>query len=148
MKIVINGCFDLLHKGHKKLINTALKYSDSGKVLLLMNSDKSIAALKGDRRPLEHISLRSENIQKVIDDYQRKTMEYPRLSVRIFDTEKELAEIIDEFEPDMIIKGDDRPDVREIIGYGKWPILFIPTVRDKKGKKISTTEIAKERGLL
>jgi len=148
MKIIINGCFDLLHKGHVRLINTALKYSDNGKVLVLLNSDDSIKALKGDRRPLEHITTRSEAIHKVFHRFQRTQMEYPNMIVRIFNTEKELADIIDEFEPDIIIKGDDRPDVRTIVGYGKWPIMFIPTVTGQDGNKISSTDIAKERGLL
>jgi len=147
MKIIINGCFDLLHRGHVHLINTALKYSDNGKVLLLLNSDESIKALKGDRRPLEHVTIRAEAIEKAFTQWCHKTLEYPQLTVQVFNNEEELNKAIDRFEPDIIMKGDDRPDVRDIVGYGRWPIMFIPVVRAKHGGKISSTEIARKRGL-
>jgi D-beta-D-heptose 7-phosphate kinase/D-beta-D-heptose 1-phosphate adenosyltransferase len=147
LKVIINGCFDLLHEGHARLINSALKYSEEGRVLILLNSNRSIEELKGNGRPFDDVTIRGEAIRKVIDSYQRRTKLYPNFKVRIFDSENELTEIMDDFEPDMVIKGDDRPDVRTIIGYRKWPILIIPTLFDEDGDKISTTKKAKERGL-
>lgn len=148
MKVVINGCFDLLHQGHVRLIKMALKYSEEGRVLILVNSNESVERLKGQGRPFDDITIRGENIRKVIDHYQVTRKLYPNFKVRIFNTEKELEEIIDDFKPCMIIKGDDRPDVRDIVGYGKWPILFIPTVKDEDGDKVSTTKKAREKGLI
>jgi D-beta-D-heptose 7-phosphate kinase/D-beta-D-heptose 1-phosphate adenosyltransferase len=148
LKVIINGCFDLLHAGHIRLINLALKYSEEGKVLILVNSDESIKELKGEDRPFDDIETRGENIRKVIDSYQIKTKLYPNFKVRIFHSEKELEDIIKDFKPDMVIKGDDRPDVRNIIGYKICPILIIPTLYDKDGDKISTTKKAKEKGLI
>ena len=50
-KIVFtNGCFDLLHTGHVKYLETAKSFGD---VLIIgLNSDRSVAALKGEGRPI------------------------------------------------------------------------------------------------
>lgn len=53
-KIVFtNGCFDILHKGHIALLNQA---REAGDVLIVgVNSDKSIRALKGEGRPINNL---------------------------------------------------------------------------------------------
>jgi len=50
-KIVFtNGCFDLLHEGHVRYLETAKSFGD---VLILgLNSDRSVHSLKGDGRPI------------------------------------------------------------------------------------------------
>ena len=50
-KIVFtNGCFDLLHAGHVRYLETAKSFGD---VLILgLNSDRSVTALKGEGRPI------------------------------------------------------------------------------------------------
>ena len=48
--IFTNGCFDILHAGHVRYLETAKSYGD---VLILgLNSDKSVTALKGKGRPI------------------------------------------------------------------------------------------------
>ena len=48
--VVLTGCFDIVHRGH---INSLLKAKEQGDVLIvLMNSDKSVRAYKGKRRPI------------------------------------------------------------------------------------------------
>ena len=47
---VTNGCFDLLHRGHAGYLFDASQYADE--LLVLLNSDASVSALKGDTRPL------------------------------------------------------------------------------------------------
>ncbi len=48
--IFTNGCFDILHAGHVRYLETAKSYGD---VLILgLNSDRSVTALKGDGRPI------------------------------------------------------------------------------------------------
>jgi cytidyltransferase-like protein len=46
---ITNGCFDIIHSGHLHLFSTAKKKCD--KLVLLINSDKSVKGLKGNRRP-------------------------------------------------------------------------------------------------
>ena len=48
--IFTNGCFDILHAGHVRYLETAKSYGD---VLILgLNSDRSVNALKGEGRPI------------------------------------------------------------------------------------------------
>ena len=48
--VFTNGCFDLLHTGHVKYLETAKSFGD---VLIIgLNSDRSVTALKGEGRPI------------------------------------------------------------------------------------------------
>ncbi|MBA3696795.1 MAG: D-glycero-beta-D-manno-heptose-7-phosphate kinase, partial [Methylotenera sp.] len=52
-KIVFtNGCFDLLHAGHVTYLEAAKKTGD--KLILGLNTDRSVSALKGPTRPVVH----------------------------------------------------------------------------------------------
>ncbi len=58
---VINGCFDMLHLGHINLIQQAVRHeSKRGYVFLVMllNSDASVARLKGPNRPIVPLAAR------------------------------------------------------------------------------------------
>ena len=48
--VVTNGCFDLMHRGHASYLIEAAKLGDE--LLVLINSDASVRALKGPSRPL------------------------------------------------------------------------------------------------
>ena len=48
--IFTNGCFDILHAGHVRYLGAAKNFGD---VLILgLNSDRSVASLKGEGRPI------------------------------------------------------------------------------------------------
>ena len=50
-KIVFtNGCFDLLHAGHVRYLETAKSFGDM--LILGLNSDRSVTVLKGEGRPI------------------------------------------------------------------------------------------------
>ena len=50
-KIVFtNGCFDLLHAGHVRYLETAKSFGDM--LILGLNSDRSVTTLKGEGRPI------------------------------------------------------------------------------------------------
>jgi D-beta-D-heptose 7-phosphate kinase / D-beta-D-heptose 1-phosphate adenosyltransferase len=52
-KIVFtNGCFDLLHTGHIQYLETAKSYGDI--LIIGLNSDRSVKALKGQKRPINN----------------------------------------------------------------------------------------------
>jgi D-beta-D-heptose 7-phosphate kinase/D-beta-D-heptose 1-phosphate adenosyltransferase len=138
MKIVLNGCFDLFHTGHQYLLELALKWSNYGEVLVLINSDDSVRALKGHSRPIENSTQRTAHILEAEAAWSIKNMCYPQVEVKVFDTDTDLKQAIDEFKPDMIIKGSDWPDVREIVGSDRWPVCIVPRLHDKDGD-ISTT---------
>lgn len=48
--VVTNGCFDLLHRGHAEYLSRARKCGDV--LLIAINSDESVRAIKGKSRPI------------------------------------------------------------------------------------------------
>lgn len=56
--VFTNGCFDLLHAGHVRLLSAARRLGD---VLVVgLNSDASVRRLKGDGRPVQPLRDRAE----------------------------------------------------------------------------------------
>jgi D-beta-D-heptose 7-phosphate kinase/D-beta-D-heptose 1-phosphate adenosyltransferase len=93
-KIVFtNGCFDILHRGHMELLQFCSTY---GKVIVGLNSDRSIKALKGASRPIYKQVDRKYLLMscKYVDD------------VIIFD-EDTPHNLIKKIKPDIIVKGGD-----------------------------------------
>ena len=106
LKIVFtNGCFDLLHTGHIDLLKKASEFGD--KLIVGLNSDSSVKKLKGNNRPIENESVRSNNLlDKVFVD-----------DVIIFNEltpKKLIAQII----PDVLVKGGDYKK-KDIVGYSE-----------------------------
>ena len=53
LKVVFtNGCFDILHRGHVEYLADAKACGD--KLILALNSDRSVRELKGDSRPIQN----------------------------------------------------------------------------------------------
>jgi rfaE bifunctional protein nucleotidyltransferase chain/domain len=95
MKIIFtNGCFDILHRGHIDL----LRYCKSlgGKVIVGLNSDKSVKKLKGDQRPINSQEDRKFLLESI--KYVDK--------VFIFSNNTPY-ELIKKIKPDIIVKGGD-----------------------------------------
>src|SRR5436190_17764645 len=53
-----NGCFDLLHVGHVRYLRAAAREAD--RLIVAVNDDRSVAALKGKGRPILAASDRAE----------------------------------------------------------------------------------------
>jgi D-beta-D-heptose 7-phosphate kinase / D-beta-D-heptose 1-phosphate adenosyltransferase len=94
-KIVFtNGCFDILHIGHIKYLEKSKSFGDI--LILGLNSDDSIRALKGDNRPINSQSDRSYILAALeVVDY-----------LVIFD-DKTPIDLIKLIEPDILVKGGD-----------------------------------------
>ena len=95
-KVVVftNGCFDLLHPGHVALFEAARAQGD---VLVVgLNSDRSVRALKGEGRPLVPVQERAETLA-ALEAVDR---------VVVYDEETPLA-LISALEPDVLVKGAD-----------------------------------------
>lgn len=56
--VFTNGCFDIVHSGHLKLLNYCRNQGDI--VIVGLNSDQSVKNLKGNSRPINTASERSE----------------------------------------------------------------------------------------
>ena len=128
MKIVMtNGCFDILHAGHIHLLKSAKNLGDF--LIVAINSDKSVKALKGKKRPINNLSARIEML---------KALSYVDLVI-VF-KEKTPLKIIKMICPDILVKGGDYK-IKDIIGasYIKANNGKVTTIKLKKG--FSTTNI-------
>ena len=102
-KIVFtNGCFDIIHPGHIDLLERARKLGT--KLIVGINSDQSVKAIKGAERPFL-----SQNERQAILEGLKAVDE-----VRIFD-ENTPEKLIKEIKPDVLVKGGDWK-IEEIIG--------------------------------
>ncbi|MEZ5346121.1 MAG: D-glycero-beta-D-manno-heptose 1-phosphate adenylyltransferase [Pyrinomonadaceae bacterium] len=102
-KIVFtNGCFDIIHAGHVAFLEEARALGT--KLIVGINSDRSVRAIKGPARP-------------VVGEIDRCAVLLALHSVdevRIFDDQTPEA-LIREISPDILVKGGDW-DVSEIVG--------------------------------
>ena len=89
-----NGCFDLLHVGHIRYLHAAKELG--GRLIVAVNADASVRALKGDGRPLIPAEERAE-ILAALEDVD---------AVVIF-PEKDVRALIREVRPDVQAKGTD-----------------------------------------
>ena len=100
--IFTNGCFDLLHAGHVRYLETAKSFGD---VLILgLNSDRSVTALKGEGRPV-NIQLDRAYILAALE-----AVDY----VVVFD-EDTPYDLIKAIKPHILVKGGDY-EGKDVIG--------------------------------
>ena len=95
MKVWINGCFDVLHYGHFRLINYARSYG--GELIIGIDSDRRVKESKGDERPIHTAEQRKYNLLQLLGVSD----------VWVFDTDEELDELIKNYQPDLFVIGDD-----------------------------------------
>lgn len=101
--VFTNGCFDLLHRGHVDYLAHAAAAGD--KLIVGLNTDASVSAIKGPNRP--------------INDEQSRAFVLAALgfvSAVTFFSEPTPLELIRALQPDILVKGADyKPE--EIVGY-------------------------------
>ena len=101
--VFTNGCFDLLHKGHRDLIKQSFSFGDI--LIVGLNSDESVKRLKGEDRPMQNEVERKNALLNT--GYVNE--------VYIFDDDTPL-ELINLIKPDILVKGGDYTP-NEIVGY-------------------------------
>ena len=112
--VFTNGVFDLLHPGHIRYLRAA---RDQGDFLIVgLNSDRSVQAIKGPSRPITPEHERAEILAalRVVD------------AVAIFD-EDTPAEIIRSVQPGVLVKGAD---------WGESEIVGRDTVETRGGRVV------------
>ncbi|HYN55089.1 MAG TPA: D-glycero-beta-D-manno-heptose-7-phosphate kinase [Methylotenera sp.] len=130
--VFTNGCFDLLHAGHVTYLEAAKKTGD--KLILGLNTDRSVSALKGPTRPVVHEGDRARVLAALasVD------------AVILFDEDTPL-QLIDAIRPDVIVKGDDYSEEQVVGGkeVKSWggSVKLIPLVQGR-----STSNIIKKLG--
>ena len=100
--VFTNGCFDILHPGHARYLSSAKNLGDF--LMVALNSDRSVQAIKGSKRPIFSEQMRAELLAALecVD------------GVLIFDEDNPLR-IIKELLPHILVKGGDWAE-SEIIG--------------------------------
>jgi rfaE bifunctional protein nucleotidyltransferase chain/domain len=105
-----NGCFDILHAGHVRYLQGASREAD--RLIVAVNDDSSVRALKGDGRPILPASARAELVAGL------RGVDY----VVLF-PERTVDRLLGRIQPDVHCKGTDyTPDTvpeREVVrAYG------------------------------
>ena len=102
-KIVFtNGCFDLLHAGHVRYLETAKSFGDM--LILGLNSDRSVTVLKGEGRPI------NTQLDRAYILAALEAVDY----VVIFDKDTPY-DLIKAVKPHVLVKGGDY-EGQEVVG--------------------------------
>jgi rfaE bifunctional protein nucleotidyltransferase chain/domain len=111
--IWINGCFDILHRGHMEMFKFAKDFE--GTVVVGIDSDSRVRELKGETRPINNQDDRKFFLEciKYVD------------KVVIFKNEVQLEDFILSHDPDIMIVGSDYKN-KPVIGsqYAKKLVFF------------------------
>ncbi len=92
--VFTNGCFDLLHVGHVRYLEAASELGDF--LIVGINSDQSVRAIKGPSRPLNTAQHRAEVLAAL-----------GFVSAVIVFEEQTPLKLILALEPDVLVKGAD-----------------------------------------
>ena len=123
-KVWVNGCFDILHRGHYELFNYAKSLGD--KLIVGIDSDEKVSKDKGIDRPYNNLEDRVYALEslKAIDQ------------VIVFDNREHLEDLVKLIKPDILVVGSDWKN-KDIVGgiYAKKIVYF------NRIKGYSTTSI-------
>jgi D-beta-D-heptose 7-phosphate kinase/D-beta-D-heptose 1-phosphate adenosyltransferase len=128
--VFTNGCFDLLHVGHLAVLEQAKREGDC--LVVALNTDRSVRALKGPNRPVISEDARAKLVAALpcVD------------AVVLFDEETPLN-LIRAVRPHVLVKGGDYTEEEVVGAYDMktWggKVTLVPVIEG-----ISTTEILKK----
>jgi len=133
--VFTNGCFDLIHPGHTELLRRARSFGDY--LLVGLNSDRSVRALKGPNRPVQGELARAQVVAALASvDY-----------VVLFDEDTPLR-LIQELVPDVLVKGGDYTPAtvvgREVVERAGGRVQVVPLIPGFSSSQI-TERIRQDR---
>ncbi|MFY9904343.1 MAG: adenylyltransferase/cytidyltransferase family protein [Terriglobales bacterium] len=122
-----NGCFDVLHVGHVRYLHAARELG--GKLIVAVNDDASVSALKGEGRPVMPAEERAEILAALAD-----------VDAVVIFAEKDVRAIIREIRPDFHAKGTDYtaenvPERDEVEGCGG-RVVIVGDAKDHSASEI------------
>ncbi|MFW6386448.1 MAG: D-glycero-beta-D-manno-heptose 1-phosphate adenylyltransferase [Bacillota bacterium] len=122
-----NGCFDILHVGHIRYLRQAAEFGDV--LLVAVNSDSSVAEIKGPERPIIGEQDRIEIVAAL------EMVDYAVLF-----SEPTCSKLLQEIKPEIYIKGGDYtkeslPEWPAVVEYGG-EVEFIDLVSGRSTSKI------------
>jgi D-glycero-beta-D-manno-heptose 1-phosphate adenylyltransferase len=105
-----NGCFDLLHVGHIRYLRAAKQLG--GRLVVAVNDDDSVCALKGEGRPLMPAGERAEILAALAD-----------VDAVVIFSEPDVRTLLREIRPEIHAKGTDYtadtvPERDTVMEYG------------------------------
>jgi len=117
--VFTNGCFDVLHAGHVRLLSSARAEGDA--LVVGLNSDTSIRRLKGEGRPVREEADRVQVLSEL------ESVDH----IIVFDGDTPLPEI-EAIRPDVLVKGEDWRDKgvvgREIVEEHGGRVVLVPLI--------------------
>ena len=135
--MLTNGCFDILHAGHVRYLAEARALGDA--LLVALNSDRSVAAIKGPGRPVNHEDDRAEVLLALecVD------------AVMIF-SEPTATDVIEAIRPHVYAKGGDytldslNPEERAALEACGAEIRILPLVPGRSTTAILRASAARD----
>ncbi|RLB93399.1 MAG: bifunctional heptose 7-phosphate kinase/heptose 1-phosphate adenyltransferase, partial [Deltaproteobacteria bacterium] len=125
--VMTNGCFDLLHVGHIKLLSASKKMGDL--LIVAIDDDDSVRTLKGNDRPIINAQERARIISAL------DCVDY----ITIFST-NDLEQVIETIRPDVLTKGSNYTtrtvQGREIVERSGGRVVLIPITDPVSSTKI------------
>lgn len=112
--VFTNGCFDVIHRGHIEYLEHCRAEGDV--VVVGLNSDNSVRALKGPDRPINHQQDRADVLSSL------ETVDL----ITIFD-DPSVLELVKKIRPDVLVKGGD---------YGKEGVVGWESVESYGGRVV------------
>lgn len=112
--VFTNGCFDVIHRGHIEYLECCRAEGDV--VVVGLNSDRSIRALKGAGRPINNQQDRADVLSSL------ETVDF----ITLFD-DPSVLDLIRKIRPDVLVKGGD---------YGKEGVVGWEFVESHGGKVV------------
>ena len=100
--VCTNGVFDILHPGHVRYLAEARRHGDA--LIVAVNSDRSVRAIKGPERPVYPEAERAEVITALAS-----------VDAAVIFDEDTPHDIIAALQPDVLVKGADWP-ADQIVG--------------------------------
>ena len=118
--VFTNGCFDILHRGHVEYLAKASELGD--KLIIGVNTDRSVKKLKGDDRPVNDENARA---------FVLASLEF--VDAVVLFNEETPGNLIKKVLPDFLVKGGDY-NPAQIVGYDTVTshggrVLTIPVVQ-------------------
>jgi rfaE bifunctional protein nucleotidyltransferase chain/domain len=125
--VVAGGCFDVLHAGHVRLLQSARRLGDC--LIVCINDDLSVRRLKGRHRPVNPLADRVEVLRALgsVD------------AVHPFDEDDPCA-ALELLRPHVFVKGADHAQAelpeRRVLGEWGGEIVFVPVVPGRSTTRV------------
>ncbi len=131
-----NGCFDLLHVGHVRYLHAAKQLG--GRLVVAINSDDSVRALKGEGRPLMPENERAEILAALSD-----------VDAVVIFSEPDVRALVREIRPNVHAKGTDYtaenvPERDTVVEFGG-RVAIVGDPKDHSATEIIRTRLGQRR---